>query len=366
MKITQIHIWHVSLKSHISYDMADGKRADTVTSVVCRIDTDTQHAGWGEVCPIPHYLDAYATGVVPAVAEMAPVLIGADPVGPDALMARLDAHLIGHPYAKSMIDTALWDLTGKAAGLPCYRLLGGRLNETLPLYHSITCIAPDAMAQIARETYDAGVRQFQAKLGADNDWRNDLERLRAVRQAVGDAPLVYGDWNCGASMLQAIRTARAAADLDIMIEQPCATLEDCAAVKQATGLPMKIDENARDTASLLAARRLNALDAVAIKLSKFGGLSAARRARDLCYHLGAVMCIEDTWGSDITTAAALHLAASTRPRYLMNVADLSGYVSPRLDERAPTRADGAIAPPDGIGLGINPDSGVLGDPVADF
>jgi L-alanine-DL-glutamate epimerase-like enolase superfamily enzyme len=89
---------------------------------------------------------------------------------------------------------------------------------------------------------------------------------------------------------------------------------------------------------LLEAHRLGVMDAVALKLSKFGGLSALRRARDLCLHLGAKMCIEDTWGSDIATAAALHLGAATDPRRVLNVCDLSGYVAPRLAPEAPVRA----------------------------
>jgi len=150
-----------------------------------------------------------------------------------------------------------------------------------------------------------------------------------------------------------------------MLEQPCETLEDCRAVHRATGLPMKLDEIAHDTASLLAAHRAGCMDAVAIKLSKFGGLSAARRARDLCLHLGPMMCIECVWGSDIVTAAALHLGAATEPERVLNVCDLSGYVAPRLDPMGPTRAQGRIAPPDGPGLGVTPDLDLLGAPVAD-
>jgi L-alanine-DL-glutamate epimerase-like enolase superfamily enzyme len=139
-----------------------------------------------------------------------------------------------------------------------------------------------------------------------------------------------------------------------MLEQPCRTIEECAAVRAATGLPMKMDENAHDTASLLKAYELGCMDAVALKLSKFGGLSAMRRARDLCLHLGAKMCVEDTWGSDITTACLLHLGAATRPSNLMNVCDLSGYVAPRLDETAPARKNGRIAPPEGRALALPP------------
>ena len=366
MKITRITIWLVPLTSHVTYNMSDGKTCDTVESAIVRLDTDTGNSGWGEVCPIPHYLPAYARGVVPAIEEMAPILLGADPVGPETLMDKLDAWLPGHHYAKSAVDTALWDLTAQAANLPLYALLGGRRQETMPLYHSITCVAPDEMARMARQAFDEGMRQFQVKLGADNDWQADAERLLKVREAVGHGPLVYGDWNCGATRLDATRTGKAVAHIDVMLEQPCRTIEECAAVRAATSLPMKMDENAYDTASLIKAYVLGCMDAVALKLSKFGGLSAMRRARDLCLHLGAKMCIEDTWGSDITTAALLHLGAATRPANLMNVCDLSGYVAPRLDETAPVRRSGRIAPPQGTGLGVSPDPGKLGTHVAEF
>jgi len=362
IRVKRIRLWHVPVTSHQAYYMADGKACDTVETVVIAIDTDAGLTGWGEVCPIPHYLPAYARGVAPALQELAPVILGGDPVGADALMAKADAFLPGHVYAKSALDIALWDITGQAAGLPVHALMGGRRQETLPLYHSITCVEPDEMARIAREAQAAGITQFQAKLGASGDWQTDVERLAKVRDAVGPGPLVYGDWNCGATTLDAIRVGRGAAYFDVMLEAPCATLEDCARVQAATGLPMKMDELAYDTASMLQAHRLGIMDAVALKLSKFGGLSATRRARDLCLHLGAKMCVECTWGSDIVTAAALHLGAATPPSRVLNVCDLSGYVSPRLAPDAPTRAAGRITPPDGPGLGIAIDESRLGAP----
>lgn len=361
-RITRLRLWYMPLTSHTAYYMADGKTCDTVETVVIALDTDAGLRGWGEVCPIPHYLPAYARGVAPALQELAAVMLGGDPVGAEALMAKADAFLPGHVYAKSALDIALWDITGQVAGLPLYSLLGGRRQVDLPLYHSITCVEPDEMARIAREAQAAGITQFQAKLGASGDWQTDVERLTKVREAVGPGPLVYGDWNCGATTLDAIRVGRGAAHLDVMLEAPCATLEDCARVQSATGLPMKMDELAHDTASMLQAHSLGIMDAVALKLSKFGGLSATRRARDLCLHLGAKMCIECTWGSDIVTAAALHLGAATPPSRVLNVCDLSGYVSPRLAPDAPTRAAGRIAPPDGPGLGLRTNAERLGPP----
>lgn len=366
MKIKSITLWSVNLTSHETYYMADGKTCDTVKTHVLRLETDNGLSGWGEVCPIPHYLPAFADGVPSAITEMAPDIIGVSPLGIDAPMRKLDGVLLGHPHAKSIVDMALWDLFGRATGHPLFALLGGRTQADLPLYHSITCIAPDEMARIAKEAYATGIRQFQVKLGADTDWQADAERLIKVREAVGAGPLVYGDWNCGATKLQATRTGRAVAHLDIMLEQPCKTLEDCAAVRQATGLPMKIDEGAHDVASLIRAADLGILDAVALKLSKFGGLSAMRRARDLTLHLGAEICAECTWGSDIVTAASLHFAASTPQGALLNTCDLSSYVGPRIAPDCPTRQNGRIAPPEGPGLGVTPDHAVLGTPLLEI
>ncbi|MGI9307401.1 MAG: mandelate racemase/muconate lactonizing enzyme family protein [Gammaproteobacteria bacterium] len=364
MKIVRVSLWRVPLKSHAAYYMTDGKTCDSVDTIVLRADTDADICGWGEVCCIPRYLPAYAGGVSPALAELAPVFLGANPLGPEALMDSMERHLPGHGYAKSPLDIALWDITARAAGLPLYALLGGLRTKSLPLYHSITCVAPEDMAKIAAEAKKEGIRQFQVKLGADNNTEADIARLRLVREAAGSGALVYGDWNCGATRLHAVRVGRAVADLDIMIEQPCRTLEDCAAVRAATGLPVKIDENAHDTASMLKAHALGCMDAAALKISKFGGLGALRRARDLCLYLGAQMCIEDCWGSDIATAAALHLAAATPPEAVLNVCDLSGYVSPRLDSSAPARQNGRIAPPHAPGLGVAPDMEILGEPFA--
>jgi len=75
MKITGLTLYSVALSSHETYYMADGKTCDTVVSIVLEVSTDTGLTGWGEVCPIPHYLPAYAQGVVPAIQELSPYLL---------------------------------------------------------------------------------------------------------------------------------------------------------------------------------------------------------------------------------------------------------------------------------------------------
>ena len=113
----------------------------------------------------------------------------------------------------------------------------------------------------------------------------------------------------------------------------------------------------------MKAHALGCMDVVALKISKFGGISAIRDARALCLNFGTMMVIEDTWGSDITTAAVAHLAVSTPQKYLLNACDLSGYVTPHIAPDGPLRANASLQPSDRPGLGISPDRAILGDPI---
>jgi L-alanine-DL-glutamate epimerase-like enolase superfamily enzyme len=105
------------------------------------------------------------------------------------------------------------------------------------------------------------------------------------------------------------------------------------------------------------------MDVVNIKISKFGGLTKARQARDLCVALGIAMTIEDSWGGDIVTAAIAHLAHSTPPEYLFTTTDFNSYVTVSTAEGAPQRVNGRMAASTAPGLGVAPRMEVLGAPV---
>ena len=105
------------------------------------------------------------------------------------------------------------------------------------------------------------------------------------------------------------------------------------------------------------------MDAINIKISKFGGLTLARQVRDLCVALGVAMTIEDTGGGDIATAAIVHLAHSTPERLRFNCSDCNSYVSRDFAEGAPRRVGGTIEATTGNGLGVSPDMRLLGEPL---
>lgn len=108
------------------------------------------------------------------------------------------------------------------------------------------------------------------------------------------------------------------------------------------------------------------MDAVNLKISKLGGLTKARQARDLCASLGLAMTIEDSWGGDIVTAAIAHLAHSTPPDLLFSSTDFNSYTPVRIADGAPSRDHGRMAASRAPGLGVEPRREVLGEPVLDI
>ncbi|MDP6417577.1 MAG: mandelate racemase/muconate lactonizing enzyme family protein, partial [Gammaproteobacteria bacterium] len=188
-------------QSHTAFD----------TTIVL-IDTDEGIAGVGECCPLgPTYLPAYAHGVRAGISQLAPDLIGHDPTQLDHINAVMDTRLKGHPYVKSAIDMACWDLLGKAAGLPLYILLGGKLQEDVTLYKVVTRADPAAMAERIPEYRNQGFRQFQVKVGEDP--ATDIIRIHRVAQEMEAGEVLNADANTGWKQHEALQVADAIADL---------------------------------------------------------------------------------------------------------------------------------------------------------
>lgn len=363
MKITGIKVYQVDLPlKEGSYKWSEGKSVAVFDSTVVRVETDAGVAGHGEVCPLgPVYLPAYARGVRTGLEEIGPPLIGEDPTQLARLNRKLDYLLKGHPYVKSAIDIACWDILGQAAGMPVCHLLGGRYGEDFVLYRAISQRPPQEMAENAAGYRAEGYRRFQLKVGGDP--QEDIERILAVRAVLEPGDTLVADANTGWLMHDAARVVHAVRDVDVYIEQPCATYEQCLAIRQRTPLPFVLDEVIDSVDMILRAAADKAMDVVNIKISKFGGLTKAKQARDLCISLGIAMTLEDSWGGDIVTAAIAHLAHSTPSEYLFTSTDFNSYVTQAIADGAPQRAGGRLAASAAPGLGIQPRWDVLGEPV---
>ena len=161
-------------------------------------------------------------------------------------------------------------------------------------------------------------------------------------------------------MHDALRVVRAVRDIDVYIEQPCRTYDECLTIRRHCDHPFVLDEVIDSIDPLLRGHADRAMDVVNIKISKFGGLTSAKQARDLCVSLGIAMTIEDSWGGDITTAAIAHLAHSTPSEYLFSSTDFNSYVTVSTAQGAPQRVNGRMAASRAPGLGIEPRMDVLG------
>ena len=363
MRIERIKAWQVDLPLHEgSYNWSGGKSVSVFDSTIIAVETDAGVTGYSEVCPLgPFYLPAYAAGVRAGLRELGPHLIGHDPTQLGKLNRFMDAALKGHPYVKSGIDIACWDILGKVAQQPVCVLLGGRYEDDFVLYRAISQEAPEAMASKVAGYRDEGYRRFQLKVGGDPD--TDILRIHAVAAELEPGDKLVADANTGWLMHEAMRVVRGVRDVDVYIEQPCLTYEECLAVHRRTDHPFVLDENIDGMAVLLRGHSEQAMDVVNIKISKFGGLTKAKQARDLCVSLGIAMTIEDSWGGDVTTAAIAHLAHSTPTEFLFTSTDFNSYVTVSTAEGAPQRVNGRMSASLSPGLGIEPRMDVLGEPV---
>jgi len=363
MKIARIFAHRVELPlAEGSYKWSGGKSVSVFDSTIVGVQTDCGMIGYGEVCPLgPFYLPAYAEGVRAGIKELGPHLIGFDPRELAKLNQRMDAALKGHPYVKSGIDIACWDLLGQATGLPVCVLMGGRFGESVRLYRAISQRPPEEMARNVAGYRAEGYTRFQLKVGGDPD--QDIERIRQVRAILEPTDRLVADANTGWTQHEALRVARAVRDVDVYIEQPCLTYEECLAVRRHTDHPFVLDENIDGLDILLRAKADLAMDVVNLKISKLGGLTKTKQARDLCVSMGIAMTLEDSWGGDITTAAIAHLAHSTSEEFRFTCTDFNSYVTVSTAEGAPQREQGYMAASEAPGLGIQPRLDVLGPRV---
>jgi cis-L-3-hydroxyproline dehydratase len=363
MKITGITVYHTGLPlKEGRYNWSNENSIEVFDATIVAVETEEGIIGYGECTPLgASYLPAYGKGVRTGIQEIGPKLLGMDPRDLGVLNRRMDAVLRGHPYVKSAIDVACWDILGQASNQPIWRLLGGKQQEKVKLYRAISQEEPDIMAKKIAGYKSEGYTKFQLKVGGNAD--QDILRIHECRQILDKSDVLIADANTGWTMHEAARVVNAVKDLDVYIEQPCPTYEECLAIRQRTALPFVLDENIDGLQMLLRGLNDRAFDAINLKISKVGGLTKSRQMRDLCMSAGVAMTIEDTWGGDFVTAAIAHLAQSTPEEFLLSTTDFNSYGTKDIAEGAPHRMNGMMSASEAPGLGCTPIFKELGAPV---
>ena len=366
MQISAIRVYQVDLPLvEGRYAWSEGKHVEVFDSTVVELLTDCGHSGIGEVCPLgPFYLPAFAAGARAGIAELAPHLIGEDPTAVARVNQVMDRALLGHPYVKSAIDMACWDLLGKSCSRPVCELMGGRFGDGVSLYRAISQQSAAAMADNVTAHRNDGYSRFQLKVGGSP--AEDIARIHAVADLLGENEVLVADANTGWRVDDALRVVNAVRERDVYIEQPCKTLAHCLNVRRHTDLPFILDESIDGLDALLNAHHAGAMDVINLKISKVGGLSKARQVRDVCVALEIPMTIEDSWGGDIVTAAIAHLAHSTPEELRFSATDFNSYVSVHNATAAPQRKNGQMTARAEPGLGVALNEDVVGRPLAEY
>ena len=363
MKITGASLFEYAVHYvHGEYVMSGGRAATEQQGLLLRLRTDKGIDGWGESTQLGGtYLPTSAAMTRSSLEDLLPYLIGADPTNILAVHEVMDGLLLGGTSGKSAIDVACWDLRGKALGVPVSTLLGGVINPSFPLYEAVPLGTPDEMASFVRNRRATGVNRFQLKVG--NKPEEDLERVRAAVEAGDRDTVVIADANGGWNLIEAETALKGIDDYGVYVEQPCRTTRDSATVHRNSRSALILDESVTNAAELYEARTIASAAAVNLKLGRVGGITQAVRLRDLAQALNMMVTIEDTWGGDVATAAASHVAASTKPGALLTTSFFNDWTDGHVAGYNPRSVDGHGSAPVGPGLGISVNEGVIGDPV---
>lgn len=368
MKITEVHVYAHGLPVRNGpYTMGHSKVWALDTTLV-KLVADNGLVGWGEACPVgPVYEPHHALGNRAALAEIVPGLLGANPLHPLETRRRMDGLLNGHRYAKAAVDMALHDLMGKHYGVRVADLLGGPATEVVPSYYALGINEPDEVARQAADKVAEGYPRLQVKIGG-RPVEVDIAVLHKVWERIGSkGARLAADANRGLTTRDALRLSRECPDIPFVMEQPCNTMDEIAAIRGQLHHPVYLDENTEDLSAVLHAVGRGLCDGFGMKLTRIGGLQTMAAFRDICEARSMPHSCDDSWGGDILAAACTHIGATVSPRLCEGVWIAQPYIEGHYDRDNGIKVEGGhIRLPAGPGLGIVPEEGIFGDPVLSF
>lgn len=365
MKITSLSVYQITLPLTHPYWLSGGRlKFEALDATLVRMETDAGLVGWGEGTPWGHtYVPAHGPGIRAGLETMAPFILGLDPRHVLTVERAMDLALPGHLYAKSPIDMACWDIAGQAAGLRICDLMGGGHNGPFPIASSVGAKTVQETREVMARYRESGYWVHSVKVGGDV--ARDIARVRDVEaQRPAEERILY-DVNRGWSRQQALRVMRATEDLGVMFEQPGETLDDIAAIRAKHAAPVSVDESLVTLGDAVRVAHDGLAEVFNIKLNRVGGLTKAARLRDIALAHGIDLYVMATGGSVLADTEALHLAATVPQPALLGVWACQDMLTVDIAAGAgPRNTGGFLHLPDGPGLGVVPDPGALGDPVA--
>src|SRR3989475_8851372 len=253
---------------------------EAVNFAFVRIETADGLVGWGEAACLggPTWSEESSESVAVTIERyIAPWLVGRDATRIEAVSREMAKRVQGNPFARAAIEMALWDLNGKALGVPVHRLLGGRVRESVPLSWSLAVESSEAEVAEARAKVALGHRIFKIKTAA-HPVAHDVERVRRLREAVGPDVSLRVDANQGWDRSTALQAIRALEPYGLdFVEQPVGRWdrEGLAEIARAVKVPIMADESCCSPHDALPIARLGGVSILALKLTTPAGVSGA-------------------------------------------------------------------------------------------
>ena len=318
--------------------------------------------GWGEATPLPAWTYETTESIVTTIdGYLTPAVTGLPAWDIDRVHAVFDRTInrgftIGAPLAKSAVDMALHDLVGRALDVPVGVFWGARRREEIKLAWIVSGQTPDEVAAAVAEGREYGYAAFKVKIGLHTEGE-DLAVVAAVREAAPTAAL-WVDANQGYTADAAVRVARRLAELDVAaFEQPLPAndIVGLRRLRDASPVPVALDESLRHPSDLATFVRLDAVDVAIAKVQRSGGLALSRRLCALAEDCGLRLMGSGLTDSDLGLAASLHLFSAFG---IDSHVDLNGrqFLESSYVKGETVRVENGVAyVPEGPGLGVDVD-----------
>ncbi|MDD8030993.1 MAG: dipeptide epimerase [Acidobacteriota bacterium] len=357
MAIKKIEIFKFDVPLIEPFRIAIGTM-EAANDVLVKVITDSGLYGVGEACPFPPITGETQESNIAAARAIREILLGKDPLNLEGLIEEIGNIVHSNPSAVAAYDMALFDLLGKVAGLPVYKLLGGYRSSFLTDM-TTGLDTPEKMASSVKESLAQGYRQIKIKVGQDPDL--DVKRVQAVREAIGPEVKLRIDANQGWSVPQAISALKRMEPFNIeFCEQPVkdSDIQGMKKVREQSVVPIMADESLFGPSDTIKLIKEEACDYFNIKLMKAGGILNSLKIA----HVAAAANIQCMVGCMIDTrlalTAAAHLVASQKN---IIFADLDGNSEHTVDPVTGGMKveKGTIYLPEAPGLGCDVDPGFL-------
>ena len=365
MRLERITVYQADLPLEHPYWLSGGRlKFETLDATFVKLETDAGFVGWGEGTPWGHtYVPAHGPGIRAGIETMAQFVLGLDPRRVLDVERAMDLALPGHLYAKSPIDMACWDIAGQGAAMPVADLMGGGSRTPAPIASSVGAKGIEDTRDVMNRYRDRGYWVHSVKVGGDVE--RDIARIRDVEAHRSPGERILYDVNRAWTRQQAVRVMTATAELGVMFEQPCETLDDIAAVRSLHPATVSVDESLVSLQDAARIARDGLAEVFGIKLNRVGGLTKAARIRDIALAHGIDMYVMATGGSVLADTEALHLAATIPDHNLLGVWACQDMLTVDIaGGRGPRNQNGHLQLPEAPGLGVHPDEDALGRPVA--